>query len=305
MLKAIKENLGITYLRGTGQGGGGYISEGEIYNTNKGKFFLKRNSKPIARQMFDGELEGLKAIIATGTIRAPEPYCVVNNRKGGAVLVMECLDMNIINNHSATLGEQMARLHLHNLEKIKKYDSHSSFVGQTQKYEPVRQFGFHMTTYCGHFPQDIGWCNDWLVFLTRKLQQQFSALDCEYGDREVRELWAILQLKLPQFFKDIEVQPSLVHGDFWSGNVAEITDCPVIFDPAAFYGHYEFDLSIAKLHGGFDKQFWDSYYSLLPKAKGWNKRYKVYKLFGLLLEWNHFGSIHRPATVQVMRDLLW
>lgn len=59
----------------------------------------------------------------------------------------------------------------------------------------------------------------------------------------------------------------------------------VIFDPAAFYGHFEFDLSIAKLHGGFDKQFWESYYNVLPRAKGWNKRYKVYKLFGLLLEW--------------------
>lgn len=59
--------------------------------------------------MFDGELEGLKAIIDTGTVRAPEPHLVIDNPDGGAVLVMESLDMKNIKNHSAALGEQVAR----------------------------------------------------------------------------------------------------------------------------------------------------------------------------------------------------
>ncbi|XP_047500016.1 ketosamine-3-kinase-like isoform X2 [Penaeus chinensis] len=305
MFKTIKEALGITYLRSTGQGGGGYISEGEIYKTDKGQLFLKRNADPMARQMFDGELEGLKAIIATGTVRAPEPHFVIDNPDGGAVLVMESLDMKDIKNHSAALGEQVARMHLHNLEEIKKYDNCNSRVGQNQNCEPVMQFGFPVTTCCGYIPQDNTWCDDWLVFFSRKLQLQFTLIEKEFGNREVRELWSFLQLKLPQFFKDADVKPSLCHGDFWSGNVAEITNCPVIFDPAAFYGHFEFDLAIAKSYGGFDKQFWESYYNVLPRAKGWNKRYKVYKLFGLLLEWNHFGNMNCAAAVHLMRDLCW
>lgn len=51
-------------------------------------------------------------------------------------------------------------------------------------------------------------------------------INLQFGNQEVREHWSFLQLKLPQFFKDAEVKPSLLHGDFWSGNVAEITDCP-------------------------------------------------------------------------------
>lgn len=45
MLAAIKEALGTTVLEGTGRGGGGCISEGEVYRTDSGKVFLKRNSK--------------------------------------------------------------------------------------------------------------------------------------------------------------------------------------------------------------------------------------------------------------------
>lgn len=42
-----------------------------------------------------------------------------------------------------------------------------------------------------------------------------------------------------RLFEDIEVRPSLLHGDFWSGNVAVVEDRPAVFDPAAYYGHHE------------------------------------------------------------------
>lgn len=59
--------------------------------------------------MFDGEFESLKAIVATGTIKAPTPHLVVDNPAGGAVLVMEYLDMHGLNRQSGALGEQLAR----------------------------------------------------------------------------------------------------------------------------------------------------------------------------------------------------
>lgn len=51
-------------------------------------------------------------------------------------------------------------------------------------------------------------------------------VDENYGDSEARELWSQLSLKLPVYFKDITVVPSLLHGDLWSGNVAETKDGP-------------------------------------------------------------------------------
>ena len=46
----------------------------------------------------------------------------------------------------------------------------------------------------------------------------------------------------------------------------------VIFDPASFYGHSEFDLSIAAMFGGFSNAFYNTYHQLIPKAPGFDKK---------------------------------
>lgn len=48
----------------------------------------------------------------------------------------------------------------------------------------------------------------------------------QYGDKEARELWSRLQHKVSDFFKDLTIEPSLLHGDLWGGNVAESTTGP-------------------------------------------------------------------------------
>lgn len=48
----------------------------------------------------------------------------------------------------------------------------------------------------------------------------------QYSDSDVRSLWSRLKPKIPEFFKDVDVKPSLLHGDLWSGNVAETDDGP-------------------------------------------------------------------------------
>lgn len=48
----------------------------------------------------------------------------------------------------------------------------------------------------------------------------------QYNDSEARTLWGKLMPKVPDFFKGLEVKPSLVHGDLWGGNAAELDDRP-------------------------------------------------------------------------------
>lgn len=45
MLEQIKVTLGLQVLDPTGRSGGGCINEGETYNSDKGKLFLKRNDR--------------------------------------------------------------------------------------------------------------------------------------------------------------------------------------------------------------------------------------------------------------------
>ncbi|UYV81823.1 hypothetical protein LAZ67_20002625 [Cordylochernes scorpioides] len=56
----------------------------------------------------------------------------------------------------------------------------------------------------------------------------------------------------------------------------------IIFDPASFYGHSEFDLSIASMFGGFSHDFFDAYHQLIPKEQGFENRQKLYELFHYL-----------------------
>ena len=50
----------------------------------------------------------------------------------------------------------------------------------------------------------------------------------QYSDREVKELWAKLKPKISEFFQCIQMEPALLHGDLWSGNVGEDSTGPGI-----------------------------------------------------------------------------
>jgi fructosamine-3-kinase len=123
--------------------------------------------------MFDGESDSLKAIAATHTLNVPKPLHVLDNPEGGAVLVLEYLDMKGLTRYSRQLGEELARMHLQNAELGKRQKEQESYVGGGQGAEnehedeerPVymNQFGFHITTCCGYLPQDNTFSDDWPV----------------------------------------------------------------------------------------------------------------------------------------------
>ncbi|KAI4896655.1 hypothetical protein NFI96_012704 [Prochilodus magdalenae] len=255
--------------------------------------------------MFDGEEASLKAILATNTIKVPMPMKVVDLEGGGAVFVMEHVDMRSLNRFSTRLGEQLADLHLHNKRQKEKQNKAEQTVGKGQSDIPIiEKFGFHTATCCGYIPQVNDWQADWVSFYTQqRLQHQLSLVEQSYGDREARELWAKLQLKIPQLFAGVAVEPALLHGDLWSGNVAEYSDGPIVFDPASFYGHSEYELAITGMFGSFDKNFYNAYHERIPKAPGLEKRLQLYQLFHYLNHWNHFGSSYRGSSLRIMKDL--
>lgn len=109
---------------------------------------------------------------------------------------------------------------------------------------------------------------------------------------------------IPKMFEGVQVFPALLHGDLWSGNVAECPDSPIVFDPCCFYGHSEFELAISMMFGGFNSSFYSAYHKKLPKAPGFEKRYQLYQVFNYLNHWNHFGGEYRHASLRAMEKLL-
>ncbi|XP_062937046.1 ketosamine-3-kinase [Cynocephalus volans] len=308
MEAVLRQELGCGSVRATGHSGGGCISQGQSYDTDRGRVFVKVNPRAEARRMFEGEMASLTAILKTETVRVPKPMKVLDAPGGGSMLVMEHLDMRYLSSHAAKLGAQLADLHLDNKKLGEMLLKEAGTVGRGggQAERPfVDQFGFEVVTCCGYLPQVNDWQKDWVVFYARqRIQPQMDMVEKESGDREALELWSALQLKIPDLFRDLEIVPALLHGDLWGGNVAEDSAGPIIFDPASFYGHSEYELAIAGMFGGFSGSFYSAYHSKIPKAPGFEKRLKLYQLFHYLNHWNHFGSGYRGSSLSIMRNLI-
>ena len=89
----------------------------------------------------------------------------------------------------------------------------------------------------------------------------------------------------------------------WSGNVGQVGSEPVIFDAGSFYGHSEFDFGIASMFGGFSQKFYDAYFKVLSKQKGFDERNSLYELFHHLNHWNHFGSGYKSGAISILKSL--
>lgn len=117
---------------------------------------------------------------------------------------------------------------------------------------------------------------------------------------EVQRAWRLAEPNVARLFDNDEnsakIQPSLLHGDLWFGNAAQLPvnedlappctekgqqPAVVVFDPACFYGHHEFDLAASLFFTGgprFSRAFYDAYHAVIPKADGFDTRQKLYQL---------------------------
>ncbi|XP_021353968.1 fructosamine-3-kinase-like isoform X2 [Mizuhopecten yessoensis] len=263
--------------------------------------------------MFEGEVASLKALKQTNEVRVPDPIKIVDIPTGGAVLAMEFLDIVELSSQQAVLGEKLARLHLHNDGLRRRAKKAECTIGAyEQSPTAVDQFGFEVTTCVGFVPQHVSWSDDWTTYYSSLLEyriglvetQASSAVDMELA-RKVRELWTQVLRLLPSLFRNLDIKPSLLHGDLHSFNSGEtIKGGPVIFDPASFYGHSECDLAVGFAFSGFNDQFYDAYFRKIPKAPGFEGRLDLYMLNQILNYWNHFGPKQQQRTIDLMKKIV-
>ena len=113
---------------------------------------------------------------------------------------------------------------------------------------PEGKFGFHCTTYNGDLPQDNTWFDSWEVFFDNGLRHVLRVREERAGpNAELDELLPSLFDKvIPRLLRPLEsdgrkIEPSLVHGDMWCGNVANVEgpEEGIVFDPSSFWAHNE------------------------------------------------------------------
>jgi fructosamine-3-kinase len=262
-------------------GGGDINASYRIESTDGTCYFVKLNSAQRLA-MFAAEAAGLQAIADTGAIRIPQ---VIAHGKAEQqnFLVLEHLPLDGRSN-SKLLGAQLAALHKNT----------------------SAQFGFVQDNFIGSTPQPNSWCDDWVTFWREhRLGFQLQLAKENGYSGKLQTLGQNLLDALPPFFANYTPQPSLLHGDLWSGNHGFLADgTPVIFDPATYYGDRECDLAMTELFGGYGADFYAAYRKTWPLDAGYEMRRDLYNLYHILNHANLFGGGYAQQAEAMMQRLL-
>ena len=262
--------------------GGGCISDAwRITGSDGRRFFVKTNGSSRL-EMFTAEADGLRAIIATATVRAPVPICSGSSGES-AYLVLEYLPLGGGPAFSR-LGEELAEMHRHTRE----------------------EYGWWRDNTIGSTPQIHTPAADWVTFWRdQRLGYQLGLARRNGHAGKLLENGERLLESLPFLFSSYTPAPSLLHGDLWSGNQAVLSSGePVIFDPAVYYGDREADIAMTELFGGFPGEFYAAYNGTWPLDEGYGVRRDLYNLYHILNHLNLFGGGYLRQARQMMERLL-
>jgi fructosamine-3-kinase len=273
-------NLPVSPVQFHTVGGGSINNTYQLIVEGGSKFFLKVNSATKYPNLFQKEKKGLEFLNSQKILRVPS-VIVCNEFDNYQILVMEWIEGGLETERSwKKFGEQLASLH----------------------HVTNRWFGFEEENYMGALQQRNDQYNNWVEFFVHcRIQPQ---VEIAMGNHllHTKQLKALedLCLRLENIFND--EQPSLVHGDLWSGNfMCDQNSEPVLIDPAVYFGHRSMDLAMTTLFGGFDEIFYESYNYHFPFPSNYPEQWDVCNLYPLLIHLNLFGSGYLSQIENILR----
>ena len=282
-LKSRLEKILSEPIKSTSSVSGGCIADSRKLELDSGKVYFLKQLRGSSSGAFDAEERGLKELCKSGTVNVPEVVC-----KGPDFLLLQWIEAGYSRSSSSMemLGRQFAELHRYRGNKFGF--SEDNLLGDSpQSNKPSKEGGLN-----------------WSVFYAEnRLEFQTSlAVKNGYATPEMRNLMENLIKKVPDLISGTEEEPSLLHGDLWSGNyLIDERDIPWLIDPAVYYGHREADLAMTSLFGGFSNTFYSAYKSAYPMAPGYTEREPLYQLYHLLNHLNLFGTGYYGQVISILR----
>lgn len=245
-------------------------------------YFLKINSSIKFPAMFMAEAEGLKRIELANAVNVPA-VIGYGNAAHEKFLILEWIEEGDNTAFSQQkLGRALALLHQH---------SNS-------------QFGLDHNNYMGSLPQSNTQYSSWTdFFIYERLKPQVEIGRAKgFLNQDVLKQFGNLYEKLDTLYP--KENPSLVHGDLWSGNyMIDKFNTPVLIDPAIFYANREVDIAMTMLFGGFPQSFYEAYNEVFPLQDGWKARIGLWNLYPLLIHLNLFGSSYLPEIKEILKRI--
>lgn len=270
---------------------GGDINDAfQLTLSDGNRMFMKTNSVKNAK-LFTAEALGLRALRQTGTIGVPVVFGTgTDEHRNVSFLLMEFIGKaSQAGDYWETFGHQLAELH---------QSDPAPFV-QTQ--DGRGKYGFLEDNFIGATPQKNTPKPSWVEFYREcRLKPQIQ-LAASYFDSSMRKQFSYLLDHLDVFLPEPEFA-SLLHGDLWNGNAMCGSDGRAwILDPAAYVGHYETDLAMTQLFGGFSERFYRAYCEIQPIDSEYYERRDLYHLYHLLNHLNLFGRSYFGEVKQILK----
>ena len=268
----IKQELN-SNIKKVSQLGGGSINSVFLVELEKSKIVLKINDSLRFPGMFENEKKGLLKLNASGV---QTPQVIFERSKDNlAFLALEYIPNGNFGNWEL-FGEKLAVLHMNKNEFFGlDYDNYIGSLRQINKKENNWK-GFYS--------------NQRLLHLTKFAfdEELLSKTD----SKKMEEICSKLDTYIPF------TEPSLIHGDLWSGNlIFDQQGKPVFIDPAIYYGHPEMDWAMLSLFGSYPETAMKSYCNIIPLEINYFEREKIYQLYPLLVHLILFGrSYYRDIS---------
>ena len=275
-------------------GSSGWASFKRVSLSDGPDLFVKSSGRSC-KDMFEGEALGLQAMFECSRgedgLRIPEVFHYGDLPDGkGSFLIMEYLNLRGRGDDRA-LGRAVAKMHL--------------AEATAEAGNPTKSFGFPTDNTIGGTLQKNAWSNgggtdEWVKFYSEK--RMGYQLDLA-GDSYCSKLWdGKIAPRLSALFEGLDVQPSLLHGDLWSGNIGSADGEPSVFDPAVYWGHHEAEWGMswcASLGAGF----WQGYRELIPEDSGFYEREPLYLAYHYMNHYNLFGGGYLSSARQELEKV--
>ncbi len=166
-------------------------------------------------------------------------------------------------------------------------------------------YGHERDTLIGPLPQPNPWSGSWLAFFRdqRLLHMGRGAMEAGRLRRDTYgRLEAFCAARLDTYIEE-PVQPSLIHGDMWGGNVLCRDDRIAAFiDPAIYHADPEIELAFSTLFGTYGDRFFRRYNEHRPIRLGFfEARRDIYNLYPLLVHTRLFGGHYESQVDGILR----
>ncbi len=266
---------------------GGDINESYCLSLSDGTaVFLKCNT--LANYaFFEAEKQGLEALRQTKAIGVPKVLGMGKDReKRISFLLLEYLEASPRRKeYWEIFGRELAALHLADTGNIARRD---------------KPFGFKENNFIGASVQVNTPKESWTAFFRDcRLEPQMNMAE-GYLDSGMRKQCRRLLDHLDSYITEPEI-PSLLHGDLWSGNAVCGPDGKAwILDPAVYVGHFEAELAMTELFGGYPPSFYSAYHEINRIDNGYQDRRDLYNLYHMLNHLNLFGSSYKACVKRIL-----